>query len=43
MKTIIKFIFSFVVVSVFLTSCAPTTANKETRGNAKGAIAGSAA
>ncbi len=43
MKTIIKFIFSFAVVAAFLTSCAPTTANKETRGNAKGAIAGSAA
>ncbi len=43
MKTIIKFIFSFAVVAAFLTGCAPTTANKETRGNAKGAIAGSAA
>ncbi len=43
MKTIIKSIFSLVITATFFVSCAPTTASKETRGNAKGAIAGSAA
>ncbi len=43
MKTILKSIFSLVVVASFLTSCAPTTSDKETKGTAKGAIAGNAA
>ena len=43
MKTIFKFLAAFVVTASFFASCAPTTASKETRGNAKGAIAGSAA
>ena len=43
MKTILKSIFSLVVVATFLTSCAPTTSDKETKGTAKGAIAGNAA
>ena len=43
MKTILKSIFAFLVTATFLVSCAPTEAGKETRGNAKGAIAGSAA
>ncbi len=43
MKTILKSIFAFLVTATFLVSCAPTEAGKETRGNAKGAISGSAA
>ena len=43
MKTIFKSFLVMVASALFLSSCAPTTANKETRGNAKGAIAGSAA
>jgi len=43
MKTIIKSFLAVVIAALTMSSCAPTTANKETRGNAKGAIAGSAA
>jgi len=43
MKTIIKSFLSFVFAAAFLSSCAPTTSNKETKGTAKGAIAGNAA
>ena len=43
MKTIFKSILSLAVVATFLTSCAPSTSDKETKGTAKGAIAGNAA
>ena len=43
MKIIFKSIAAFVVTALFLTSCAPTTSNKESKGTAKGAIAGNAA
>ncbi len=43
MKIIFKSIATFVVTALFLTSCAPTSSNKETKGTAKGAIASNAA
>ncbi|MFK5981915.1 MAG: Sec-dependent nitrous-oxide reductase [Flavobacteriaceae bacterium] len=43
MKTIFKSILSLAVVATFLVSCAPSTSDKETKGTAKGAIAGNAA
>ncbi len=45
MKNILKSIFGLFTIAVLIASCnpAPTSASKETRGNAKGAISGSAA
>ncbi len=43
MKTIIRSLLFVLVAAVSLNSCAPTGSNKETKGTAKGAIAGNAA
>jgi len=43
MKTIFRSLLFILVAAVSLNSCAPTESNKETKGTAKGAIAGNAA
>ncbi|RUA11870.1 MAG: Sec-dependent nitrous-oxide reductase [Flavobacteriia bacterium] len=43
MKTIFRSLLFILVAAVSLNSCAPTGSNKETKGTAKGAIAGNAA